>query len=90
MIAFDEVTLIGGVRHREALAALTGTLQFDDAINIEFTSGTTVSPKGVRSADRRIIIFSRQRLFGRPRDAPERQNDRIWIPVPLLMIASAW
>jgi fatty-acyl-CoA synthase len=44
---------MGGARHRDALAALTGTLQFDDAINIQFTNGTTDRPKASRS---RIII----------------------------------
>src|SRR5205085_3803280 len=40
-IAFEEMTRMGGARHRDALAAVTGKLQFDDPINIQFTSGTT-------------------------------------------------
>src|SRR5947208_4838671 len=38
-IAFEDVAGMGGPRHREALAALSKTLQFDDPINIQFTSG---------------------------------------------------
>src|SRR5580693_6035179 len=39
-IPFEEVASIGGARHRDTLAALGETLQFDDPINIQFTSGT--------------------------------------------------
>ena len=46
-IAFDDVTRMGGAKEREALAALGKDLQFDDPVNIQFTSGTTGSPKGV-------------------------------------------
>src|SRR5438132_2302534 len=36
-IAFEEVAKMGGARHREQLAALGKTLQFDDPVNIQFT-----------------------------------------------------
>src|SRR5437660_3631949 len=40
-IAFEDVTKMGGARHLDTLAELAKTLQFDDAVNIQFTSGTT-------------------------------------------------
>ena len=44
-IPFEDVARMGGERHRDALADLAKTLQFDDPVNIQFTSGTTGSPK---------------------------------------------
>jgi len=54
-IPFDEVAHMGGDRHRDQLAALTETLQFDDPVNIQFTSGTTGSPKGVTLTHHNIL-----------------------------------
>ena len=54
-IAFEDVPRMGGARHRDALAALAKTLQFDDAVNIQFTSGTTGSPKGVTLTHHNIL-----------------------------------
>jgi len=45
-IGFDRVYDLAGEAGRERLAALSGLLQFDDPINIQFTSGTTGFPKG--------------------------------------------
>ena len=46
---------MGGARHRDELAELGKTLQFDDAVNIQFTSGTTGSPKGVTLTHHNIL-----------------------------------
>src|SRR5437868_15138964 len=54
-IAFEDVAGMGRDRHREQLAALATELQFDDPINIQFTSGTTGSPKGVTLTHHNIL-----------------------------------
>jgi fatty-acyl-CoA synthase len=46
MLRFEEVAAGGGAAERARIAKLACTLQFDDPINIQFTSGTTGFPKG--------------------------------------------
>ena len=48
MYNFDAVCDMGEDSHYERLVELRGELRPDDAINIQFTSGTTGSPKGAR------------------------------------------
>ncbi len=78
-IPFDEVSRMGGERHREQIAELGKTLQFDDPVNIQFTSGTTGSPKGVTLTHHNIL--NNGYFTGRAMRLTE--NDRICIPVPL-------
>ncbi len=78
-IAFGEVMQMGGPRHYDALASLGEILQFDDPINIQFTSGTTGSPKGVTLTHHNIL--NNGYFLGRTMRFTEQ--DRICIPVPL-------
>ncbi|MDF0521844.1 AMP-binding protein [Bradyrhizobium yuanmingense] len=78
-IAFDEVARMGGDRHRQQLTALGQELQFDDPVNIQFTSGTTGSPKGVTLTHHNIL--NNGYFVGRAMRLTEK--DRICIPVPL-------
>ncbi|SDO26266.1 AMP-binding protein [Afipia sp. GAS231] len=78
-IPFEEIARMGGPRHRSALATLTATLQFDDPVNIQFTSGTTGSPKGVTLTHHNIL--NNGYFLGRTMRLTEQ--DRICIPVPL-------
>ena len=78
-LPFAEVLEAGGVRELAALDALGGELQFDDPANIQFTSGTTGSPKGVTLSHHNILnngYFTGRAMRLTP-------QDRICIPVPL-------
>jgi fatty-acyl-CoA synthase len=77
--AYDAVYAMGGDSERQRLAELARTLQFDDAINIQFTSGTTGLPKGATLTHHNILnngfFLGETMHFG-----PE---DKVCIPVPL-------
>jgi fatty-acyl-CoA synthase len=62
-----------------ALAAIAHTLSPDDAINIQFTSGTTGQPKGAMLSH--FNILNNGRIVGEGMRFSER--DRLCIPVPL-------
>ncbi|TWB07016.1 AMP-binding protein [Bradyrhizobium stylosanthis] len=78
-IPFENVAHMGASQHREQLAALGAALQFDDPVNIQFTSGTTGSPKGVTLTHHNIL--NNGYFTGRAMRLTEA--DRICIPVPL-------
>ncbi|MGY2052314.1 AMP-binding protein [Methylobacterium sp. JK268] len=78
-LAFGAVAARAGEAERARIAANAGALQFDDPVNIQFTSGTTGSPKGVTLTHHNIL--NNGSFVGRAmRLEPE---DRICIPVPL-------
>ncbi|WP_299873570.1 AMP-binding protein [uncultured Sulfitobacter sp.] len=76
---FDEVSSLGGPAQQLRLPKIDGTLQPDDAINIQFTSGTTGQPKGA--------TLSHYNIVNNARFVTDRikltENDRLAIPVPL-------
>ncbi|CAN5121097.1 AMP-binding protein [soil metagenome] len=79
MINFDD--LLGSPSSAElaALAELGGQLQFDDPINIQFTSCTTGAPKGATLTHHNIL--NNGYFLGEAMGLTEA--DRICIPVPL-------
>ena len=78
-IAFEDVPGLATESGRASLAPLGGRLQFDDAINVQFTSGTTGSPKGVTLTHHNIL--NNGYFVGRALELTEA--DRICVPVPL-------
>jgi len=79
MFSFSELAARAGDKERQQLEELKTELQFDDAINIQFTSGTTGFPKGATLTHHNILnngYYNGQALG-------LTENDRVCIPVPL-------
>jgi len=76
---FDELKDLGGPAQRARLPLVESSLSPDDAINIQFTSGTTGAPKGA--------TLSHYNIVNNARFVTDRinltENDRLCIPVPL-------
>src|SRR5262249_28760920 len=79
MLRFGNVAGLGGTAERARLAALADTLQFDDPINIQFTSGPTGFPKGATLTHHNILNNG----FFIAETMKFTERDRVCIPVPL-------
>ena len=76
---FLDVLNAAGPAHRARLKGLSAALDPDDAINIQFTSGTTGSPKGATLSHFNIVNNARSCAKAMALTA----SDRLCIPVPL-------
>ncbi len=76
---FADIPGLADATHAAELTRLAGTLQFDDPINIQFTSGTTGAPKGATLTHHNIL--NNGYFVGEAMALTEA--DRVCIPVPL-------
>ncbi|MBM2883492.1 AMP-binding protein [Chromobacterium phragmitis] len=79
MLAFSQLLAQPSEQELAELRALGDTLQFDEAVNIQFTSGTTGHPKGATLSHHNILnnawfVGAAMKLG---------PDDRLCIPVPL-------
>ncbi|KFR17263.1 hypothetical protein N306_14401, partial [Opisthocomus hoazin] len=76
----DEVMQAGDSSHMKQLRAVQQTLSCDEPINVQFTSGTTGSPKGATLSHRNIV--NNANLIGLRLGVTE-QDYRVAVPPPL-------
>lgn len=79
MLSFDEVAELANDQSIQRLTELANKLQFDDPINIQFTSGTTGTPKAATLTHHNIV----NNAFFSARVMRFSEHDRLCIPVPM-------
>jgi fatty-acyl-CoA synthase len=79
MLNFDAVLVPAGDPRLEELARIEAALQFDEPVNIQFTSGTTGAPKGATLTHHNILNNG----FFVGEAMKLTSVDRLCIPVPL-------
>jgi fatty-acyl-CoA synthase len=79
MLNFADIPGMAGEADCARLAALADELQFDDPINIQFTSGTTGAPKAATLSHHNIV--NNAFFVGETMELSEA--DRLCIPVPM-------
>ncbi|HEX8741439.1 MAG TPA: AMP-binding protein [Casimicrobiaceae bacterium] len=79
MLNFDDLATKANADRLAKLTSIGDALQFDDAVNIQFTSGTTGAPKGATLTHHNIL--NNGFFIGEAMRFTER--DRLCIPVPL-------
>jgi fatty-acyl-CoA synthase len=79
MFNFDDVMEKGGAEETSQLTAIASKLDPDDHINIQFTSGTTGTPKGATLSHKNIL----NNAYFTAKSMNLTSDDRLCIPVPL-------
>ncbi|XP_059203930.1 medium-chain acyl-CoA ligase ACSF2, mitochondrial-like [Centropristis striata] len=81
MLHVEDVMQAGESRHHKELMDLQSKLSFDEPINIQFTSGTTGSPKGASLSHHNIV--NNAYFIGLRMGYNLRPQVRVCIPVPM-------
>ncbi|XP_040919123.1 medium-chain acyl-CoA ligase ACSF2, mitochondrial-like [Toxotes jaculatrix] len=81
MLHVEDVMEAGESRHHKELMDLQSKLSFDEPINIQFTSGTTGSPKGATLSHHNIV--NNAYFMGLRVGYAARPRVRVCLPVPL-------
>ena len=79
MLNYSDIAALAGTGDKAEVQRISAELQFDDPINIQFTSGTTGAPKAATLTHHNIVnnafFVGRQMALG--------PDDRMCIPVPM-------